>query len=290
MTPHQEDFNIKLRETLAQFRCRQNLYKLFEYSVDDDKKTYIKKYVGNCAHAVIPHKWASNDYVKYIGKHMFEDSKATAVTVCDGVAAISSRAFIKANYLSNVKSIREIWLPDTIKSIGSIDHDKVQYFMVNGYVRYVDQGKAVLPWPANAVIHTSKDTYVECYANAHQTACITCQDGVLCEGKTRIVLPECITEISSEDFRECEAIESVVIPKSVTVINGGAFRGCKSLTSIFIPDSVEKIRTLKLAETKYEAFGFCPKLTIYATPGSVAWRYAEEHDIKHEPMPENMGN
>ena len=58
---------------------------------------------------------------------------------------------------------------------------------------------------------------------------------------TSVTIPNTVTEIGINAFRNCEYLTTVNIPDSVTTIDENAFRDCKSLTSINIPDSVTTI-------------------------------------------------
>ena len=56
-----------------------------------------------------------------------------------------------------------------------------------------------------------------------------------------VVIPNYITEIEKEAFRNCNSLESVVIPSSVTSIGDYAFKDCNFLRSVVIPSSVTSI-------------------------------------------------
>ncbi|MDE6300252.1 MAG: C10 family peptidase [Muribaculaceae bacterium] len=49
-----------------------------------------------------------------------------------------------------------------------------------------------------------------------------------------VILPDNVTEIGAETFKDCENLESIIVP-GVSSIGDGAFEGCTSLTSIILP-------------------------------------------------------
>ena len=70
---------------------------------------------------------------------------------------------------------------------------------------------------------------------------------------TEFVIPDGVTEIKANTFKECTSLTSVVIPNSVTSIGEKAFYSCSNLTSVVIPDNVTSIG--------YDAFYHCDSLT-----------------------------
>ena len=66
-------------------------------------------------------------------------------------------------------------------------------------------------------------------------------------------IPNGITKIGSEAFRNCSCLTTIIIPNSVTSLQRYAFNGCCNLTYINIPDSVSYIDD--------ETFSHCTKLT-----------------------------
>ena len=73
-------------------------------------------------------------------------------------------------------------------------------------------------------------------------------------GKTNksYTLPNSVTSIDHEAFRNCDSLTEIVIPDSVTSIGDYAFYYCTSLTEIILPDSVTSIGSY--------AFAFCRSL------------------------------
>ena len=84
-------------------------------------------------------------------------------------------------------------------------------------------------------------------------------NGELLQGD--LIIPDNVTSIGGEAFRNCTGLTSIVIPDSVTNIGEYAFSGCSGLTSIVIPDSVTRIG--------YGAFHNCTGLTEIVIPDRV---------------------
>ena len=78
---------------------------------------------------------------------------------------------------------------------------------------------------------------------------------------TSITIPDSVTSIRWQVFKNCTSLTSITIPNSVTSIEGYAFFGCCNMTKVTIPDSVTSIG-------KY-AFSNCTSLTSVTIPNSV---------------------
>jgi hypothetical protein len=74
-------------------------------------------------------------------------------------------------------------------------------------------------------------------------------------------IPESVTIIGNDAFRNCDSLISITIPNNITIIGNRAFWRCNSLNSIKISNSVTIIGN--------SAFYGCNNLTIITIPTSV---------------------
>ena len=102
---------------------------------------------------------------------------------------------------------------------------------------------------------------------------------------TAVKVPETVTIIAQEAFKDCTQLTSIELPSSVTEIDEAAFDGCTSLTSVAIPENVESIgdsafngctslENVTISSEKVESIGDsvfsgCEKLESITIPDSV---------------------
>ena len=76
-----------------------------------------------------------------------------------------------------------------------------------------------------------------------------------------LVIPNSVTQINKNTFRDCAFLKSVKIPNSVTQIGDGAFCGCHGITELNLPNSITSIGE--------QAFFGCRGITQLRIPDSV---------------------
>ena len=77
---------------------------------------------------------------------------------------------------------------------------------------------------------------------------------------TNVTIPNTVTIIGEQAFKDCIGITSVVIPDTVVQINKEAFNGCKNLQKVTMPN---------IKEIGYEAFYMCANLQNVVLPNSL---------------------
>ncbi|MCI8309208.1 MAG: leucine-rich repeat domain-containing protein [Clostridia bacterium] len=177
------------------------------------------------------------------------------ITIEEGISTIP--AYIGGNNLNNVKVLN---LPNSLEMIGAgafnvfnsltylklgknvnnidsfafayndslqnieIDNENLVYMSENGAIYSKDKTKLVL------VCNVNTESFEILYGVVEIEARAFFRKTKLKE----VLLPETITIIKEEAFRECDILERLEIPSSVSVIKENAFIACKNLREILI--------------------------------------------------------
>lgn len=82
-----------------------------------------------------------------------------------------------------------------------------------------------------------------------------------CINLKHVDLPQNLVRVGDFAFDGCKSLEYVTFPESTRVIGNAAFDGCLSLESVILPDGLKKIGD--------HCFDVCPKLTHITVPDGV---------------------
>ena len=232
------------------------------------------------------------DSVTYIGECAFQEcSSLTSVTIPDSVTSICDSTFY---YCTSLKSIT---IGKGVTSIGNgafFNCIMLKSVIIPDSVTNIDDGAFAHTSLANITIpdnvtYVSSNAFEECLSLTEinvgsENTNYSSENGVLFNkektvlikypaGKTEAeyVIPESVTSVGNEAFRNCASISKVTIPNSVKYIGWGAFYNCNALECVTIPESVETINDCAFGDSDY---GKKDDFTIIGKIGSAAELYA----------------
>ena len=195
-----------------------------------------------------------------IGERVFVGcQKLTSITIPNSVTRIGGYAF------NSCTSLQSVTISSGVTSIG---YDAFDNCPSLNDVYITDIAK----WCGISFgSHYSNPLYYadNLYLNGELVTDLVIPDGVTtiptrafsCNSLVSITIPNSVTSIGSDAFRDCSSLTSVGIPNSVTLIGYAAFYGCIGLTSISIPNSVTGISS--------STFYNCTGLTSVTIPNSI---------------------
>lgn len=218
--------------------------------------------------------FAGNDYivkvnvgdkVKAIGYGAFQDCKGLrTVTIGNNCEEIGQGAFSKDPALETVS------FGTNVKKVGSA------LFAGDTSFKKLENSSPYLK-VENDVLYNFDQTKIFCmlpsYKNGEYTMPRTVEEilGYSFWGNENIKnvsLSSNLAYIPEYAFSNCPNIKQVEIPLTVHSIDAKAFEDCVNLSLVKIPESVSNIHPT--------AFDGCPKVTISATAGTYAAKYAQE--------------
>ncbi len=162
---------------------------------------------------------------------------------------------IRGNVFANLKTVRKITLPDTIKEIRgkAFKNDYLleevnlpaELTYLGGSAFYNCESLLEITIPAG-VTEIQGGTFVNCRSlkvvNLHDDiSYIHGESFINCESLETIKLPSKITEIRGNTFQGCSKLDNIEIPEGVTRIGGHAFEDCASLSNVKFPKTLQEI-------------------------------------------------
>lgn len=181
-----------------------------------------------------------------------QNRNSDTYTVPEGVKTIAPFAF------ADITRLKSISLPATLNEFGDDAFKDCKFLKTVYYTGTLDG------WCEIAIgeDESSPMTFAETlYVNGNLIkGDIVIPDGTtfICKKAftglplTGVVIPDSVTEIGENAFKDCKMLKSISLGKKLETVKKGAFSGCIQLESVIIPDSVKTIED--------SAFNSCEKM------------------------------
>ena len=166
-----------------------------------------------------------NKNIKEIPDAFFKNCESLTTVIAPGVTEIGDEAFLYCTALENVQ------FSDELHTIGKYSFDLCENLKTIGV-----SGEKITSLGTGAFARTMIDSFV------FSDELTEIPEGCFEETPlTNIIIPEGVTVIGTNAFRNCKNLESVVLSDNLKTIAKSAFRYCESLNSIDFPKSLVKI-------------------------------------------------
>lgn len=218
----------------------------FSYVRNSDSSYSLYRYYGEAKDITLPDTvFTKSVTAVYFGA--FEGSDITSVIIPESYMTISENAFYSCGSLKSVK------LPSTVTEIG-----------VSAFSNCTSLDTIEIPDNSSLVTINysafSGDTSLEGINLPSMLKKIE-SNAFLGTGLTSLSIPNSVTEIGSEAFKNCESLETAVLSENLDEIKEDTFSGCKSLSGVVLP---EKLKTIG-----NNAYKGCASMTLSEIPDSV---------------------
>jgi tetratricopeptide (TPR) repeat protein len=202
-----------------------------------------------------------------MGDYAFCDcSSLTSIIIPHLVPTIGECAF------ASCSSLKSVIIPNSVTTIGEdafLDCSSLTSINIPDSVTTIEEeafldcrGLSSITVDENNTAYSSNDGVL---FNKHQTVLICCP-----AGKTgTYTIPNTVTTIRWNAFRNCSDLKSITIPNSVTTIGWNAFSHCSGLTKIYV-------KAINPPSTRYNPFRDVDKsIPVYVCGSVEDYRNAE---------------
>lgn len=226
------------------------------------------------------------------------------ITIPEGVKKISFCAFYKCSNLLNIKIPASVEIIEPAVFYGC---DKIETIIVSPENKVYDSRdncNAIIETATNNLIIGCKNTkvvdsvfniepkynetdWLKEKATTTEEGLKIIGNGILLDGSNvsgSFIIPDTITNISSDAFFKNDNLTSIVIPENVKNINDGAFNSCKNLENVEIKSNIEKIPS--------HAFNNCQNLINVKLPKTIktieSFAFSYCYNLKTIEIPEGV--
>jgi Leucine-rich repeat (LRR) protein len=231
---------------------------------------------------------------KKIGSEVFNNNYlVSSITLNEGLESIGYQAF------RNCRKVREVKLPESITNIGQDAFcriDSLREFTFPSNIKEVPSGVLYYSQSLERVTlaeGTTKIGYEAFYdspklkiVNLNQPTLTTIERYAFYHtGLTNVVLPNQITKIENDVFRDCKDLESINVPTGIDYIPCAFVRGCPKVKTVITHDGIrivqswafESCHSLKsvtlsdqITTIEHYAFSSCDSLVLDRLPAALS--------------------
>lgn len=216
-------------------------------------------YLGSVTEIYIP------STVKTVGERAFAGCiNVVKITIENGVESIGNYAFTD-------NRIKEITIPESVKSIGYGVIDNTETEVV--YFNAAELDKNLYRTTSTSKYAVFDTIALKKIVFGKNVKLVPASCAYDCDTLEQVIFSSNIKEIDILAFAYCDSLKFIAMPGGVQKIDYGAFYECTSLETAVIPNTVTEIHEY--------AFSDCNEdFTIVCTKDSYAYEYATEYNIK----------
>ncbi len=212
-------YTIDVHDGTLKGAVNQNGY-LF-YTAND--VNYLIDYVGEETELSLPASYNGESYVLK-GNAFYGNTLITDVTMTGGITEIGSQVF------TGCTSLEEVVICDSVTRLDA----SVFYNSTN--LKSVTLGNGITEIPRHMFYLCTSLTELEIPGSVNKIGAEAFRES----GIKNITIPDSVTSMLYDVFKDCTKLESVVIGDGLSIIYGGTFSGCVSLESVTVGSGVNQ--------------------------------------------------